>query len=550
MVVTEIFSHITLHALHQEEPLSTEETGFVLGQTFAALQYLHDQRWTHGNLDPRSIHVMSRKHLWIKLTDTALSDYADLGKPNGYHAMYASQASSRANHCPADIWSAGVVALQFLLPNGLPHCATKAQYRWILQLERLAVHTDRNTGTDATTFIRKVLKCDFDERPTATAILEDPWIVQNRGEAFVSNPHFQFPTPQGSRHTSVGPSDAFSRQGSTGPSNWSIQSHIASDSRHTSVGPPRRFNTQGSSTPFESIENEEYALGSRHISVGPSHRHGSFASLNNATDRLHQQKYDPISRAPSPNLSRQSSIDPTLRAMLESHPYTRDDYNDFDGDHGTSKSRSSRFTADPLARTARVPTGYELGDEANALTKQRPLHSQPRRNGGRSPAVRSEYGSTTTQSSRFTANPLAREPQPRTPTPYDSEDNSGMLGRLRYLRSQPRSSGGRSPVGENEHGSTTSQSRRSTDPPSRTSRASTVYNADDDLSVVHGSGSLGSQSRSSWAEHVQREAQIEEDSGDETETGEHPEPVTKKPRRGPVIPPLDRNRGLVGRNQR
>ena len=217
MVVSDKFSHITLHALHDAEPLQMEETAFVLGQTFAALQHLHSQNWTHGNLDPRSIQVMSRNHLWIKLTDIGLADHVDLGKPAGYHDLYASQASKGADQRGADIWSAGVVALRLLLPSGLPQRRSGAHYQWVHRLENAAKKIGRKTTTEATTFVQKVLRYDFDKRPTATEALKDPWIVRHRGEEVVNNFHFNCPTPVASRYTSVDPSDALSRQGSVGP---------------------------------------------------------------------------------------------------------------------------------------------------------------------------------------------------------------------------------------------------------------------------------------------------------------------------------------------
>ena len=442
MVVTDIFSHTTLHALHQEEPLSTEESGFVLGQTFAALEYLHDQRWAHGNVDPRSIHVMSRKHLWIKLTDTGICDYVNLGKPNGYHAIYASQSFTQADKSLEDIWSAGVVALQLLLPKGLPYRIDHYQSKWVQSLERLAVKRDEKSSNNATGFLRSVLKHKAEDRPTATKVLEDPWIVQTRGEAFIHNPHFSPLTPQGSRHTSVGPSNAFSRQDSAGPS--------------------------------KSMDRGEYAPGSRHTSRAPSHNH-----------------------------SRQSSTDPTFRAMLQSHPYPGDDYNDFDSEHGTSVSGSSRFTANPLAR------------------------------------------------------------EPRTPTPYYSDDSSGMPGRFDLLRSQRRNSGSRSPANGSQHGSTTSRSSRHTaNPPSRMSQASSEYDLDDN-SRVAGPGSLRSHFRSGGVntpvnelatgtfgqERSRRKARTE-DSGEETETDARRPitPAAKKPRR--VVPPLEMNLRSRGNGRR
>ena len=410
MTVTEPFSRTTLHALHQEEPLNTIEAGFVLGQTLAALEYLHNRQWTHGNLDPRSIHVMSRKHLWIKLTDIALSDYVDLGKPNGYHDTYASQRSSQADKSPADIWSAGVVALHLLFPYGFPPRNNNEQNKWVLKLARFAANRNRKYSNDATAFVRRVLRHDSDERPTATEALEHPWILQNRRESPVDSPHYSFPTPQVSCHTGVGPSDASSRQGSAATSNSSIHGDFAPGSRHTSAGPSRRSSTQGSSTRLRSTAVEDYAPGSRHTSVGASRRHSSVASSNNATGGLHHQKYDPTSRAASKSLSRQSSTDPTIRALLESRPYPGDDYNDFESENRSTTSRNSRFTANSLARLARAPTPSESDDNKSAPVGQRSLRSQSRSNGGRSPAIQSEHASTASQSSRFTANPLAREP--------------------------------------------------------------------------------------------------------------------------------------------
>lgn len=174
MTVTSVFSYTTLHALYHEEPLSTKEAGYVLGQIFAALEYLHDHSWTHGNLDPRSIQVISRKELWIKLTDTALFEFVDLGKPNGYHATYGSQKVRRADQSTMDIWSAGVVALQLLLPSGLAHRKDQAQSLWVQNLESLAMDSDRKSGSDATALVRSVLKSDYKKRPTATKVLEHP----------------------------------------------------------------------------------------------------------------------------------------------------------------------------------------------------------------------------------------------------------------------------------------------------------------------------------------------------------------------------------------
>lgn len=212
MVVTATYSHTTLDTQHQNEPLNTEQVGFVMGQIFGALNYLHDRGWVHGDLDPRSIHVMSREPLWVKLTDTALSKHFDLGKPDRYHATYASQKLMQIDKCPGDVWSAGVVALELLsgLPNRSGAAITK-QTTWVADLERFAKGCDQKSGTQATAAVRRVLKHDPEARPTAADILGDPWLETTRGALFdVHKSHLNLITSE--------PSTTFSsRQGSASP---------------------------------------------------------------------------------------------------------------------------------------------------------------------------------------------------------------------------------------------------------------------------------------------------------------------------------------------
>ena len=207
MVVTATFSPITLDALHQDEPLNTEKVGFMMGQIFEALNYLHDRGLAHGNLDPRSIHVMAREPLWVKLADTALSKWFDLGKPDGYHATYASQKFKQPDKSPADVWSAGVVALELL--SGIPShtgAAITEPAAWVIELERFAGVCDQNSGTQATAAVRRILKRVAEARPTAADVLRDPWLLGTRL------------TPEKSRSTgSVSSSSFSSSQGPAPP---------------------------------------------------------------------------------------------------------------------------------------------------------------------------------------------------------------------------------------------------------------------------------------------------------------------------------------------
>lgn len=215
MVVTSDFSLVTLDQLHQEVTLNTDEIGFVVGQIFAALEYLHGREWVHGNLDPRSIRVMSSQRLWVKLADTALAKYFDLGKPDGYHAKYASQMlpADLNKQRSTDVWSAGVVALELL--NGLPHrtwTANKAQAEWVEDLERAAVAYHRKSRTQASHAVRMILQRAPLDRPTAAEVCNDPWLVGTRRDRFAITGSHSRLFPEGWNSS---PSSSFgSRQGS------------------------------------------------------------------------------------------------------------------------------------------------------------------------------------------------------------------------------------------------------------------------------------------------------------------------------------------------
>lgn len=58
--------------------------------------------------------------------------------------------------------------------------------------------------------------------------------------------------------------------------------------------------------------------------------------------------------------------------------YPGDGYNAFDGEHESTASRSSCFTANPLAREPRMPTPWDSDDNASISIPGRPgsLRSQ------------------------------------------------------------------------------------------------------------------------------------------------------------------------------
>ena len=495
MVVSDKFSLITLHALHDAQPLHIEEAAFVLGQIFAALEYLHSQGWTHGNLDPRSVQVMSRKHLWIKLTDIGLADHFDLGKSEGYRDLYASQATKGADQKGTDIWSAGVVALQLLLPSGLPKRGSGAHYQWVQKLERKAKSMGRKSATEATAFLQKILIYEIENRPTATEVLKDPWIVRHRGEEVVNNFHFNCPTPMTSRHASVDPDADI----------------IAALQSRPDYGQHWKD--------FDSVDWNDFDRVSEHGTSASRRSHGTATPLAPKVRSAIEDKND---------FSRQSSIDPNIIAALQSRPGYGDDWDDFDSvsEHGTSASRRSHGTATPLAPKIRSAIKDKLGSNASAKSGQGSQHSHSRSSRGGC----SEQGSMTTQSSGFTANPLAREPRLRTPTPIAYTDIPGLSPRPGSVRSPPRSlaaeSSASSPLTEYDYQESSDETI--TPGPSRSqsrSRSKEVQSLEDDDEAT---GALEPA-------QLQPETEISEDYNEEMETDQDAavlsSPAAKQPLR-------------------
>ncbi len=399
MAVVGVFPQHTLHTILQEDLLSTEEAGFVLGQVFAALEYLHDKEWTHGNLDPRSIHVMSRKWLWVKLTDVSLSDYVDLGKPVGYHEIYAFEDYRDPNGCPADIWSAGVVALQLLSRHNLPSYDHVGPYRWAQKLENLATRWSQTYRNGTTAFVRYVLKYDSKKRPTATEVLNHPWIVQNRGECLLNNPHYNLYMPLRSRDTTPEPPISFGKQGISNHSDRSSHINFALQTRHTRSEASHHAIFQSPLAPPSSTGHGYFDLGPYCTRVGPSHYSnpsGPKMLSCNAPDILYPQYVNPASLTRSDNAGNQDSSDPGFQETPSLHPNSRESWNDSDGgwndfdggwndfdhgwddfmsEHGATVSQKSHRTANPPVSHPGISTPYNepvAPRATGALSSQRP----------------------------------------------------------------------------------------------------------------------------------------------------------------------------------
>lgn len=356
--MNEAFLHITLDSILREGPtLVPGESGFVMGQVFDGLDYLHEQGWVHGNLDPRSILVAAKDPLLVKLADFALCGMVYLGKPEGYHDRYASQMTKSVN--ARDIWSAGVVGLHLLhgrLPEPTPY--TSATHgRYVQQLETYVKGLSRSErDNNGLSFLTRVMKTKPEERPTAKELREDPWIESTRQYKVPQLPVSPLATPQRSYRASVEPPKPFHGQISGGPSNRPIVGDHASN---TSLKTSHQFNRQNSADPSMPVIHARYASELDYVrGESSSSTPVSYARYASEPDHMGGES---SRKGPFNDVSRYYLSHP----MLGTHPCLGDNCQELDDEYEAIGSRQSHFTVNTSSRTPHASTKEDSKGKLN-----------------------------------------------------------------------------------------------------------------------------------------------------------------------------------------
>lgn len=119
--------------LKEAGTLSRSEVAILLAQLSSALVYLHGRSppLVHRDIKPANILIQSRNPLWVKLGDFGLAkDSEDLMTRCGSDPYLAPEIVLRPRLGPfspkytqaVDIWSLGVVGLQYAGQGRLPEC--------------------------------------------------------------------------------------------------------------------------------------------------------------------------------------------------------------------------------------------------------------------------------------------------------------------------------------------------------------------------------------------------------------------------------------------
>ena len=166
------------------EPRSESFSGMVLAQVFEGLRFLHKNDFVHGSLYPGRIRFEGPS--WrIQLSDIGLYPYVELDNQEE-RLLYATQRQGTSPPLPVwDTWSAGVVGLMLLSPNGLPtRKRSQFQRMWTTTVANRAVEFrsahPTTVSNRAAQFLTSVLKVEYHERLSAEECLDDPWLKTKR----------------------------------------------------------------------------------------------------------------------------------------------------------------------------------------------------------------------------------------------------------------------------------------------------------------------------------------------------------------------------------
>ena len=173
---------------YRDEVLTEEQIAFVLRDTLEALDLFHTKhQMIHRDIKAGNILFNSKCE--VKITDFGVSRQFEpdaktmsttscLGTP---FWMAPEVIRGAKSSFPADIWSVGATAIE-MAEGGPPYCEFPAA-RAMVEISEHGFMGFRNDGYFSAAFADFVFKCmemDPNKRPTASALLRHPFILQTK----------------------------------------------------------------------------------------------------------------------------------------------------------------------------------------------------------------------------------------------------------------------------------------------------------------------------------------------------------------------------------
>ncbi|MCL7027587.1 hypothetical protein MKW94_008941 [Papaver nudicaule] len=181
-IFLELVTKGSLAQLYQKYDLRDSQVSSYTRQILRGLRYLHDQDVIHRDIKCANILVDANGS--VKLADFGLAKTTrlnDVKSSKGTAFWMAPEVVNRKNTgygLPADIWSLGCTVLE-MLTHQLPY----APLEWMQATFRIGKgippSVPDNLSKDARDFILRCLKVKPEDRPTAAALLDHPFVKRS-----------------------------------------------------------------------------------------------------------------------------------------------------------------------------------------------------------------------------------------------------------------------------------------------------------------------------------------------------------------------------------
>lgn len=183
------------HRLADAKSFNNAEAVETIRQILVVLKYLHESDIVHRDLKPENFLYDKAGSSHLLLCDFGFSAQwkegdANMSTPCGSLCYIAPEVLNKSYTKQCDMWSVGVIAFA-LLSGYLPFWGERAEMISSIKACEYKMHEDRWGGVSANAraFVLALMDPDQQQRLTASAALQHPWILETRCERPVPDIH-------------------------------------------------------------------------------------------------------------------------------------------------------------------------------------------------------------------------------------------------------------------------------------------------------------------------------------------------------------------------
>ncbi|OMJ82128.1 hypothetical protein SteCoe_17246 [Stentor coeruleus] len=178
-IVVEYISGISLYSFlkkHVGTRLPEKEAKFIFEQIFSAVEYLHDNNISHGDLKLENILITSSNV--VKIIDFGFSSYCDTKKKVfcGTSSYLSPEIVQMTEYFPgpSDIWALGVIF--FTLLTGTYPFKASSDAELYKKIIKAHIKVPEFVSNEASRLLCRMLRSEPKSRPSIKSLIKDPWL--------------------------------------------------------------------------------------------------------------------------------------------------------------------------------------------------------------------------------------------------------------------------------------------------------------------------------------------------------------------------------------